>query len=139
MSKKDYYTAVRFTTDDIGKTYMFRDRFDGRLYTFELLDCVSKPLREINEQFLDVYHIRPEVAVEQIWCRIKPDFDRDRLVVGFDEQYSGIYTEEAEGPVAFGLQMDPEREIGKNAFTCSTLKPKLSDKVEWKLEVFRNA
>ena len=139
MSKKDYYTAVRFTTDDIGKTYMFRDRFDGRLYTFELLDCVSKPLREINEQFLDGYHIRPEVAVEQIWCRIKPDFDRDRLVVGFDEQYGDIYTEDANGPVAFGLQMKPEREIGANAFTCSTLKPKLDDKVEWKLEVFRDA
>ena len=35
--------------------------------------------------------------------------------------------------------MKPEREIGDNAFTCSTLKPKLDDKVEWKLEVFRDA
>ena len=94
---------------------------------------------DLNEQLLDVYHIRPEVAVEQIWCRIKPDFDRDKLVVGFDEQYGDIYTEDANGPVAFGLQMKPEREVGDNAFTCSTLKPTLDDKVEWKLEVFRDA
>ncbi len=135
----DFYTALHFTAGDIGKIYLFRNRFDSKLYSFELLDCVSMSLKDLNEQLLDVYHIRPEVAVEQIWCRIKPDFDRDKLVVGFDEQYGDIYTEEAEGPVAFGLQMKPEREIGDNAFTCSTLKPKLDDKVEWKLEVFRDA
>ena len=135
----DFYTALRFTAEDIGKIYMFRNRYDQKLYTFELLDCVSMPLRAINDQLFDVYHIRPDVAVEQIWCRIKPNFDRDRMVVGFDEQYGEIYTEEAEGPVAFGLQMKPEREIGENAFTCSTLKPRLDDAVEWKLEVFRDA
>ena len=72
----DYYTALHFTAGDIGKIYLFRNRFDSKLYSFELLDCVSMSLKEINEQLLDVYHIRPEVAVEQIWCRIKPDFDR---------------------------------------------------------------
>ena len=135
----DYYTALHFTAEDIGKIYLFRNRFDSKLYSFELLDCVSMSLKDLNEQLLDVYHIRPEVAVEQIWCRIKPDFDRDKLVVGFDEQYGDIYTEDADGPVAFGLQMKPEREVGDNAFTCSTLKPTLDDKVEWKLEVFRDA
>ena len=135
----DFYTALRFTAEDIGRIFLFRDRFDGKRYSFELLDCVSKPLRDIIEQLFDVYHIRPEAAVEQIWCRIKPDFDRERLVVGFDEQYGDIYTEEADGPVAFGLQMKPEREVGGGAFTCSTLKPSLEGQVEWKLEVFRDA
>ena len=136
MSRKKYYAAVRFTRGDVGKTYVFRDRYDGRLYSFELLDCVSMPLRELNEQFPELYHIKPEVVVEQIWCRIKPDFDRDRLVVGFEEEYGEIYTDDANGPLAFGLQMDPDREIGKNAFTCSTLKPSVDDAVEWKLEVW---
>ena len=133
----DFYTALRFTAEDIGKIYMFRNRYDQKLYTFELLDCVSMPLRAINDQLFDVYHIRPDVAVEQIWCRIKPDFDRESMVVGFDECYGDIYTEEADGPLAIGLQIKPEKEIGANAFTASALKASMGTEVSWKVEIFR--
>ena len=93
----DFYTAARFTSDDLGKLFLFRDRCTGTLYTFELLDCVTKSVAELDALLIDEYNLRPDVAVEQIWCRVTPsDFDRERLILGFDESYSDIYTEDAE-------------------------------------------
>ena len=57
----DYYTALHFTAEDIGKIYLFRNRFDSKLYSFELLDCVSMSLKEINEQ-LHQARLRPRKA-----------------------------------------------------------------------------
>ena len=133
----DFYTAARFTADDLGRIFMFRDRYTGTLYTFELLDCVSKYVADIDAPLIGEYNLRPDVAVEQIWCRVTPaDFDRERLVIGFDESYSDIYTEEADGPVAFGLQLKPAKKLDGEVFTASTLKSDADSSVNWKIEVW---
>ena len=133
----DFYTAARFTSDDLGKLFLFRDRCTGTLYTFELLDCVTKSVAELDALLIDEYNLRPDVAVEQIWCRVTPsDFDRERLIIGFDESYSDIYTEEADGPVAFGLQLKPAKKLDGEVFTASTLKPDADSSVSWKIEVW---
>lgn len=133
-----YYTAVRFTAANVGEVWMFRDRYDNQVYTAELLDCVTMPVAEVDEAVIYEFHLKPDVAVEQIWLRITPEFDRDRLVVGFEETYADLYTEDAKGPVAIGLQIDPSREIGKNAFMASALKANKDAQIEWKIEVFRD-
>ena len=126
----DYVTAFRFTSGAVGQFFIFRNPYDNKTYSFELIDCVSMPIAEVDEQLITEFHLKPGVAVEQIWCRIK-------MVVGFDECYSDIYTEEAEGPLAIGLQIKPEKEIGANAFTASALKAGMDAEVSWKLEIFR--
>ena len=134
-----YYTAARFTADDIGRVYIFRDRDTGTLYTFELVDCVSKPVAELDAQLIEEYNLRPDVTVEQIWCRVTPsDFDRERLVIGFVESYSDIYTEDADGPVAFGLQLKPSKKLGDGVFTASALKSDADSSVSWKVEVWND-
>ena len=132
-----FYTAARFTAEDVGRLFLFRDRYTGALYTFELLDCVSRSVAELDALLTAEYNLRPNVAVEQIWCRVTPaDFDRERLVIGFDECFSDIYTEDADGPVAFGLQLKPSRSFDGEVFTASALKADADSSVNWKIEVW---
>ena len=133
----DYVTAFRFTSKAVGEYFIFRNPYDNQTYSFELIDCVSMPIADVDEQLIADFHLKRDVAVEQIWCRIKPDFDRESMVVGFDECYGDIYTEDADGPVAIGLQIKPKKEIGENAFTASALKANLDTEISWKVEIFR--
>lgn len=137
------YVAFRFTSNDMGKIFIFQNPYDQKNYSFELLDSVSVPLAELDEskQIIENMHYKPNVAVEQLWCRIKPSINTDLFAIGYDEVLGDLFETEEDvlngfQAMAVGIQLDSKKDYGKDVYICSAIKPDRDFEIKWKLELF---
>lgn len=135
--------ALRFTSKDTGKIHVFKNPYDHENYSFELLDALSVPVAELDPDFTVRHHLKSEVAVEQLWCRILPKCDGDCFAIGYDEVYddlldkTGDYDENSVFMMmGLGIQLDAPRDFGENVYMCSALKPRKDFEIQWRLELF---
>ena len=135
--------VFKFTSKDVGKIFIFKNPNDQKNYSFELLDSVSVPLSELDEsnEIIQNMHYKPNVAVEQLWCRIKPAIDTDMFAIGYDEILADLFENEEDalngfGAMSVGICLDFKKNFGKDVCICSAMKPDKDFEIEWKLELF---
>lgn len=137
------HVVLKFTSKDTGKIFIFKNPNDKKNYSFELLDSMSVPLSELDEsnEIINKMHYRPSVAVEQLWCRIKPTIDTDMFAIGYDEILGDLYDnkrKEINGfhTLSVGIRLDSKKDFGKDVYICSAMKPDKDFEIKWKLELF---
>ena len=130
--------ALRFTAEDKGKIYIFKNPFDNENYSFELLESLSVPVAELDAEFPEHLHFKKEVAVEQLWCRILPKCDSDCFAIGYDEVRGELIDGDASDLMLMGvgIRLDAPRDFGENVYICSALKPNRDFEIQWRVELF---
>ncbi len=128
--------VLEFSSEDVGRRIEFKNPFDGKQYTLDVLDSVCEALPERPEGA--DFRLKRGCFVEQIWYRIEPflcgwsccmkpkmRFNiADCIVPDNDNDCMAVY-----------LSVNSKKDYGADVSHVSLIKPKENSKVKWRLYI----
>lgn len=133
------FIAARFRAKDEKQFFIFRNPYDNKRYTLEILGSESTPLSLFPEgrELIETANLVPDAAAEELRYKITPPMALEKYCME-PEQNIGVYVrEDDDGPTAYfvtvgaGTQTEGEREEG--VLTASTIKPDKDYDSGWQL------